>query len=329
METYLASVVEGIPPLPDCREILPETYNPASASEVFSVLTSRAFCYLGRNKVECYKDDVVASLRKRMAAGQPLRFFYDIGPGYHATPRPGMEPLRFDVGLSELFMLSQVNALCRRIAEFYEPGARFFFVVDNLCGLRTNDIPLDLTQGYVRQFRHLIDQIRMSNRVQLVVESEEFDLREYDRMLADVETQPPVAEPPPEAIDNVARFLGRSCTAEEAASRMELYRRTGSVTDQLLNRMVQEVHMTQRATGATLGFRAFPGGAQRTQVGELMLTRRPDGRIGPLLITSRNVDQYTCVRLEFPELLPPPITHVMFASPRPDSPDASSSEVTV
>ena len=52
---------------------------------------------------------------------------------------------------------------------------------------------------------------------------------------------------------------------------MERYRRTGLVTGLLLDRLVRGVHMTQRATGATLGFRPFPGGNQRTQTGELVI----------------------------------------------------------
>jgi hypothetical protein len=286
------------------------------ASMIFSVLTSRAFCSLGRKKVDCYRDEVMTSLRKRMATGGVFRFFYDIGPGYHATTRPGILPLRYDVGLSELLILAQVNALCRRVAELYQPGARFWLVIDNLCGLRTNDIPLDLTEGYVRQLRRLIQETRMSETVELIVESEEFSLEEYDELLGNVDVRPPDVEPSPEAVDNVARFLGRSCTQSEASERIERYRRTGSVTDHLLNRLIEGVHMTQRATGATLGFRPFPGGDQRTQAGDLVLTRGSKGRLRPVLLTSRNVDNYDCVRLELPDVLPTPMTHVMFASSR-------------
>lgn len=290
--------------------------NPALAGELFTVLTSRAFCYLGRSKAERYRDAVVTSLQRRMATGGPFRFFYDIGPGYHATTRPGVLPLCYDVGLSELLMLGQINGLCRRLAELYSPGARFFLVVDNLCALRTNDIPLELTEGYVRQFRRLIEELRMSRRVELIVESEVFDIGEYDRLLADVEGEPPVAEPSPEAVDNVARFLGRPCTLAEAAERMERYRRTSLVTGQLLDRLVKGVHMTQRATGATLGFRPFPGGDQRTQAGELVMSRNSNGRLRPMLLTSRNVADYDCMRLELSGVLPAPMTHVTLALPR-------------
>lgn len=313
---YLSDMLAEMVELPAPQDVGVAVDNPALAGELFAVLTSRAFCYLGRSKAERYRDAVVTSLRRRMATGGPFRFFYDIGPGYHATTRPGVLPLCYDVGLSELLMLGQVNGLCRRLAELYSPGARFFLVLDNLCALRTNDIPLELTEGYVRQFRRLIEELRMSRRVELIVESEAFDIGEYDRLLADVEGEPPVAEPSPEAVDNVARFLGRPCTSSEAAERMERYRRASLVTGQLLDRLVKGVHMTQRATGATLGFRPFPGGDQRTQAGELVVSRNSNGRLRPMLLTSRNVEDYDCARLELPDVLPAPMTHVTLALPR-------------
>jgi hypothetical protein len=290
--------------------------DPVLAGELFTVLTSRAFCYLGRSKAERYRDAVVASLRRRMVTGGPFRFFYDIGPGYHATTRPGVLPLCYDVGLSELLMLGQINGLCRRLAELYSPGARFFLVIDNLCALRTNDIPIEFTEGYARKFRRLIERLHMAARVELIVESEAFDIGEYDSLLANVGGEPPVADPLPEAVDNVARFLGRSCSSPEAAERMERYRRTSVVTGLLLDRLVRGVHMTQRATGATLGFRPFPGGDQRTQAGELVMSRNSNGRVRPMLLTSRNIEDYECARLELPDLLPAPMTHVTLASPR-------------
>src|SRR5262245_54097001 len=317
---YLAETLAEIVQLHAPQDVGCAMDNLVLAGQLFAVLTSRAFCYLGRSKAERYRDAVVPLLWRRMTTGGPFRFFYDIGPGYHATTRPGVSPLCYDVGLSELLILGQVNGLCRRLAELYSPGARFFVVIDNLCALRTNDIPLELTESYTRRFRLLIEELRMSGRVELIVESEVFDIGEYDRLLADVEEGPPVADPSPEAVDNVARFLGRRCTLSEAAERMERYRRASLVTGLLLDRLVQGVHMTQRATGATLGFRPFPGGDQRTQAGDLVMSRNSNGRLRPMLLTSRNVDDYDCVRLKLPDVLPAPMTHVTFASPRATRP---------
>ncbi|WP_405234356.1 hypothetical protein [Lentisalinibacter salinarum] len=314
IEAYISDVVEGLQSAPGTPAGVVSD-GEALANEVFSVLTSRRFCYLSRKRVECYRQQVVTSLVRRIALGEPFRFFYDIGPGYHATTRPGELPLRFDVGLSELLILAQVHDLCHRIGELYPPGGKFWFVVDNLCALRTNDVPLTNTELYVTRMRELIKTTKMTDMVELIVESEAFDLEEYDSLLAGIASRAPMSHPSPGAVDNVSRFLGRPCTDEEAASRIELYSRTSAVTDQLVDRLIRDVHMTQRATGATLGFRPFAGGDQRTQAGELVLTRSAKGRLKPLLLTSRNVDSYDCVRFGLTNVLPSPIPYVSYAEP--------------
>lgn len=301
----------------------------ALAAAIFAVLTSRKFCDLGRRKAKQYENVVIAALNARIAVDGPLRFFFDVGPGYHATTRPGAVPLSYSVGLSELLLLAQVGAFCREVAGLYPPGARFFLVVDNICALRTNDIPLDRTAAYARDLRALIDALGMVDRVEILVESEVIDLGEYDSELAAMPSEPPADEVAPAVVDNVARFLGRSCDAAEAARRVELYRRTGAVTDRLLNRFVQGVHMTQRATGATLGFRSFPGGDQRTQVGELGLTPTVKGSVRPVLLTTRNIDAYDCERLDVSDILPRPIAHVTVACPRTLAPQGETVLVQV
>ena len=310
---YLVEIMAGIarvsegPGVVEARESL--------AGEIFDLLTSREFCYLGRARTAPYRDEVSGLIQRRMQRGEALRFFYDIGPGYHASTRPGALPLRFDVGLSELLILHQISTFCARLSHLYPPGGRFWLVVDNLCGLRTNDIPVDLTEAYCARLRELVRECGLADRVELIVESEEFALEEYDRLLGALEPEPLDGAPPPEAMENVERFLGRRCGAVEAAERIERYRRTGAVTEQLLDRLVNGVHMTQRATAATLGFRPFPGGDARTQCGEVVLVHNGKGRLRPLLLTSRNVDGYDCLRLAFPDVLPSVIDHVSYASP--------------
>ena len=150
-------------------------------------------------------------------------------------------------------------------------------MIDNLCALRTNDIAIEATEGYCAQLRELIEEVGLADTVSLIVESEEFSLAEYDELLAGPAAQPTV-EPSETAIANVQRFLGRWCGADEAADRIERYARTTVVTEHLLARVVRGVRMTQRATGATLGFRPFPGGASRTQCGEVAISRTVNGR---------------------------------------------------
>ena len=320
LQTEVAAYIEGV--LERLRAPSDSDPHPTALGEgelaitIFNILTSREFCYLGKKRVEVYRDTVIEMVRRRMSRFEPFRFFYDIGPGYHATTRPGILPLRFEMGLSELLILSQVNALSQRIASFYTPGVRFWLVIDNLCALRTNDISLENTSAYVAKLRDLIDEVGLGGTVELIVEAESFDLSEYDRLLGDRESGPRIADPSPAAVENVARFLGRPCTPDEAAERIERYSRTGSVTDELIDRLVQGVHMTQRATGATLGFRPFPGGDQRTQAGELVLTRGKRGQLRPILVTSRNVDDYVLTQFELPGTLPRSIAQVTYAEPR-------------
>jgi hypothetical protein len=259
-----------------------------------------------------YRDSILDTFRAAVESGGPLQFSYDIGPGYHASLRPGNLDLNFSVGLSELFILSQVASFCDQVAAIYRPGARFWLVVDNLCGLRTNDIPVAVTEGYCAQLRGLIGELGLRSRVELIVESEKFDLEEYDGLLAGVHVPPSTVRPSEEEQDNVERFLGRRCSPEEALERIDLYARTTIVTEKLLAREVRGVRMTQRAGATTIGFRPFPGGDLRTQCGEVAMGRNAKGKLQPLLLTSRNLDGYACARFSYAEL-PVAVTGVTYA----------------
>jgi hypothetical protein len=73
--------------------------------------------------------------------------------------------------------------------------------------------------------------------------------------------------------------------------------------------------MTQRATGGTLGFRPFPGGDSRTQVGEVAISPNEKGALRPILLTSRNVGRFRCTQRQYPGLLPATIRYVTYAEP--------------
>jgi hypothetical protein len=283
---------------------------------VYGVLTHRRFCALSRGRARGYREAVLGTLAEPFRHGEPLEFWFDIGPGYHASLRPGALPLCFEVGLGELLMLTQVAAFIHGVAALHAPGARFRLVVDDLCALRTNDVPVERTAGYCAQLRQLIDETGLAQQVRLFVESEEFGVDEYDALLRDAEERPPMVQASQAEIENVARFLGRRCSHVEAVERIRLYQQTSAVTEQLLGKVVRGVRMTQRATPATLGFRSFPGGDARIQCGEVALSRNPDGSIAPLLLTSRNIDFYECARLHCASLLPSAVKHVTSASRR-------------
>ena len=84
---------------------------------IFDVLTGRRFCYLGRKRTAPYREATLSMLRRDMEQNQPVRFYFDVGPGYHASTRPGTGGLVFDVGLSELFVLQQIVLFCNRVRE--------------------------------------------------------------------------------------------------------------------------------------------------------------------------------------------------------------------
>jgi hypothetical protein len=286
----------------------------STANAIFAELTSRRFSYLGRTQSEPYREPALRWLRADVAEGRPASFFFDIGPGYHAGIAPDDLSLSFDVGLAELMALRQVAAFCRRVREVYPAGARFHLVVDNLCGVATNDILLENTLEYVVQLRRLIDELAIGDIVSVLVESE---LHSWDVYRDRLEREPwrPLPAAGAAEVGNVARFLGRSCTTEEAATRIELYRRTGIVTEELLEPAISGVRLTQRATPATLGFRAFPGADQRIQVGQLALRPGRRGRLRPILITSRNYPRFEVTRVETKGVLPDPIRTILYAEP--------------
>jgi hypothetical protein len=110
------------------------------SERVFAVLTGRDFCYLSKIQVAPYRESVLALIRGMVRAAEPIRFYYDLGAGYHATTHPGEEELCFDVGLAELLALRQVRSFSARVRTFYPPGVTFFLVIDNMAALLINDI---------------------------------------------------------------------------------------------------------------------------------------------------------------------------------------------
>jgi hypothetical protein len=283
---------------------------------IFDALTQRRFCALSRGRARQYRDSVLGALAPAYERSEALEFWFDIGPGYRASLRPGALPLRYDVGLGEYLMLAQVAAFARIVSLHYPPGARFHLVVDNVCALRTNDVALERTTAYCSQLRTLIAEMRLAGIVRLLVESEAFDLREYDALARAPAAPASAAVPTPAEIENVARFLGRRCTPAEAAERIRLYARATAATEALLARVVRGVRLTQRASAATLGFRPFPGGDARMQCGEVALTRLADGRIAPILLTSRNIDAHDCTGIGAAGVLPSPVREITFAARR-------------
>jgi hypothetical protein len=291
---------------------LSELVSPADLPErVFQVLTSREYCYLSSARVAPYKEDALRWITQAVAEERPIPFYFDIGGGYHATLEPGVDKLNFDVGLAELLILRQIRSFQSKIAQFYAPGATFTLVVDNMCAALINDIALEKTTEYCRKLRALIAETDMSASVDLLVESEHFSVFDFKR------ERGCAAAPADGALDpkqhaNVERFIGRRCDGAEAAERTRLYTEVTGASERLLKPLIQGVHMTQRASATTLCFRPFPGGDSRIQAGEVALLADAK-KIRPILLTSRNVDQYVHSRESRFLFLPPSIRTLTFA----------------
>lgn len=278
--------------------------------DVFDILSSRQFSYLGRTKSALYRQSIVDVAENAMHQRQPIHFYYDIGGGYHAVPQRGSD-LSFDVGLAELFILHQIMLFSNAIRSVYAPGIHFTLVVDNLCALISNDIPVEQTTEYCRQLRTLIDHLRLAPFIDVLVESEHTSVADFIRSLAARSPYSGSTELTAQQYNNVERFLGRHCDGDEAAERALRYKYILELSEQFLAPLMTGIHMTQRATPSTMCFRPFPGGDSRTQCGEVILTRNSKGKLVPTLMT--NVKACACRRHYFPRVLPPMIPYVTVA----------------
>lgn len=304
--------------LRQCDSTLPPVAAPESpsdqvAAELFRLLTNRKYCYLSKRRAERYRDKIVASFEKNMEQGEPLSFFYDIGGGYHACIHPDKDDLVFEVGLAELCVLSQISSFQHSVLEIYSPGSRFSLVIDNLCAHFVNDISVKSTERYCSMLRQLIAELRLDRVVDLVVESEHFPASEYQTEIDNTAMAPSLKMPTPAETQNVSRFLGRACSAREAAERIAIYETVTDVSESHLEQIVDGIRMTQRASERTISFRPFTGGDSRIQAGEVVLVENSKGKIKPLLLTSKNASAYTLYPITTPGSFPQSVRHINFA----------------
>lgn len=311
---YLSALMGSFcgPHIPPATEAVDRDALPA---HVFDVLVKREFCYLSKARVAGYRPNILQLIGAATQQGAPIDFYYDIGGGYHASLRPGVEDVSFTLGLAEMFMLRQIRKFASRIAAFYPPGVRFHMVVDNLCAHLINDIAVEHTLSYCRALRELIRQTHMEGLVELLVESEHCSIDDFERIRAAHRIATRQEEITLQQHRNVERFLGRLCDGSEALARCIRYREVTAVSGSMLEPLIRGVHMTQRATGTTICFRPYPGGDSRIQSGEVGLRTTSGPQLGPVLLTSTNVTDYLCYRDRPIDVLPPVLPHVTYAVP--------------
>jgi hypothetical protein len=308
IEEYLGTVMSSF----DRTVAASPTQQPADPAQIFDILTHREFCYLSRTKAAPYREQSLALIGEAMQRSQPIPFSYDIGGGYHATPRLGTA-LSFSVGLAELLVLRQIASFAHNVTAIYAPGVQFLLVIDNLCAYFSNDIPLTNTREYGQSLMALIHRLGLSTIVDVLVESDRISLEEFDREVTGYVCPQHPLQLSEKEHENVARFLGRPCDAREASERAERYTTFLTASERLLAPFIKGVHMTQRATPSTLCFRPFPGGDSRIQCGEVVLAMNGKHRIHPMLITTTNVKDYTYSRYHFSSLVPLQIPYITYA----------------
>jgi len=285
-----------------------------TATDIFQIITGRKYSHLSRSKANKYKETIIRHIERDVRAGKPATFFYDLGPGYHASLYPGQLGLSFEIGLSELFVLYQISEFSREVSEVYSKGAQFFIIIDNLCALSTNDIPTEKTLQYCTELRSLIEETGTQQNIHVLVESELFEEADYPRIVHPVKATGDQFLSD-EEIENVSRFVGRHCGMSEALARINIYSKATEVTENNLSRVVTGVRLTQRATENTLGFRSFPGGDSRVQAGEIAITHNNKDKLCPTLLTSRNIGGFDLYRFELPTGAPDSLQHITYVKP--------------
>ena len=233
----------------------------ATARSIFGILRSRKFCYLSKCRSEGYWPGIKPWMVNAAALRSPLGFYLDLGAGYHASLDPNNLPVTFDVGLGELLVLRQMCRFRHLVSGIYEWGIRFTIVIDNLCALLINDIPLNQTELYCARLRELIRQMKLSDWIDVLVESEETELEELKSACKGTARED--VDISNSSIHNVSRFLGRTCSRSEAIKRLIIHDQVIEASERLLDPLIQGVHLTQRASSNTMAFRAHPGADSR------------------------------------------------------------------
>jgi len=265
--------------------------NPAAlAREVVDILAHRTFNYQSKIKLGHLIHRVRHQLIKQIDRGGPIRFFLLYNGGYRASSLPNKLSIIFEPDQSELMLLYQIALLHSKVSAVYDPGIEFTIVLNNGVAHWVNDIPLDATEHYANQLREMIEQLGAEIRVRVLLQSE---LIEYNRSFS---FEPFLAQVLLSEKEHgiVERFLGHSCSAEEATRRSALYTLAESTWGEEVTSMAKANNallLRQVAHPEMLSFRPFPGGAIRSQNGSLGFQYH-DNTLKTKLITSHSVKKH-------------------------------------
>ena len=299
----------------------------AIADEIFNVVSHRRFTHLSRSQSEKYRKNITENLERDIALGRRLKFFYDLGPGYHASLRPDFTGLHFEPGLGELLALRQISRFAKEVQKLYAPGVKFGIVIDDLCAAVVNDVPISQTSKYLEKFDSLICAVGMQESVEIVAESR---VLSHERFRDNFSKSPGRSkglnyEPRQDELENVSRFVGRWCSLSEVVEYLQRYANAQAISERMLSEHLTGVRMTQRASDNAFGFRSFAGGDARHQCGEVdVLVTGEEVAVRPVLTTHINWGRDLRVPIE-QEHLPPTwplragLAHVVYRTPDLDS----------
>jgi hypothetical protein len=262
----------------------------ALANTIAYILTHRVFNFQSHGRIAPLLPQVQQNLLRQLSQAGPIRFFLLYNGGYRASPFPDEPSLIFEPDQTELMLLHQIALLHEKVRAIYAPGIQFFIVVNNGVALWVNDIPLKATQDYASQLRRMVAWLGAAGNVSVVVQSE----------LAQFNPRPsfePVYTLGVFSDKNhrlVERFLGRSCSPEEARHRHALYALAEAQWAQDLAPLVaahDALILRQVGHSDMLSFRPYPGGAIRIQNGSLGFQDHK-GTLTPKLITTEAAQRH-------------------------------------
>jgi hypothetical protein len=214
-----------------------------------------------------------------------------------------------EVGLGEVLLLRQVTQLAARVRQFYPVGIRFSLLIDNLSAFLVEDVAMTSTLAYCRNLRRLVDDLGLSGMTDLIVTSECFSVADF------AEAWPRGAGVPDIAVlTTKTRPADRVCRGE--AEDGECGRRIQAAhhaADRLLAPMIRGVHLSERATTGSLGFRPYPGGEASRERGEIVLTRAGRTALTPMRLTAANHADYQVERHAIAGLVPSAAIEVGYA----------------
>jgi hypothetical protein len=260
------------------------------ADSILKVLTNRLFNYQSKRSINQIVFKTRKNLIKQIKNGSNIHFYLLYNGGYRASPLNNELSLIFEPDQTELMLLYQISLLRNEISKMCSFDIDFSIVVNNGVAKWVNDIPITATENYSNKIRKMIKFFGAEKNIHILQQSE-LNGFEPNLTFKNLEDQTTIT-------DNehfiVERFLGRSCSREEAIYRSDIYKLAESKWAEDMAPIIESTHgivMRQVAHPDMLSFRPFPGGAIRIQNGSFGFHYLKN-KLRPKLITSKLID--TC-----------------------------------